>query len=194
MFKKLLLFVCFSTSVLAWATSDWCIWDGEEYIQEMMTASGTSWMEVVYNLHVDKDSADLSADFSGVGSCRFMDRTLGDTAQDVITNYIKEGSYIVPTRAYLKINGANTDLVIPYAFYSAGSNWLYVQKDFYSMDRPACEKQMAQMIELGQSADGIRFVDVEYKKNTYGGVTALVNGKSPDANYLGICHFHKVAQ
>jgi hypothetical protein len=194
MMKSAVLFLSLFVSTNVFAASDWCIWDGEEYLKEVVNSENT-WMEAVYDLHVADDSTDVG-EFEGVGSCRFMDRTLGATPQDVLNKYVDKDtfSFIIPSRAYLKISLNSQEMVLPAAFYSAGSNWVYVEKDFYSVNRPVCEKQKDQMITLGQSASGIRFTDIEYKMNRHGGVSAVVNTNSPDSNYLGICHFHKVAQ
>ncbi|MCC6138359.1 MAG: hypothetical protein IT287_06980 [Bdellovibrionaceae bacterium] len=194
MTKKIISILVLLTSVTAGAAQDWCIWDGEEYIKEAM-ASGTEnskhWLQAVYELHTAESSADLdtATPIEGVGSCRFIDRSLAEKPQDVINEYVKSYSVIIATRAYLKV-GASNEIVIPEAYYSAGSNWIYVEKNFYAMDRPICEKQKAQMIQLGKEAQGIRFTDAEYKTNKFGGVSAVINGNTPGTNYLGVCHFN----
>lgn len=190
MFQKVITIFIFLTSLNAVGSQDWCIWDGEEYIKDNMQLSGKHWLQAVYELHsVDSSDVDSSSTFEGVGSCRFIDRSLGEKPLDVINNYVASFSYIIATRAYLRTGSAN-EIIIPEAFYSAGSNWVYVAKNFYSIDRPLCEKQKAQMVELAQQSQGIRFTDVEYKKNKFGGVSAVINGASPSTNYLGVCHFN----
>lgn len=186
--KTLILaaFVIFSNSALA--LESWCIWDGEEYIKGQMTENKQHWLQAVYALHTADSSTDAEA-FEGVGSCRFIDRSLGGTAAEVISGYLNSYSLITATRAYLKMGDSN-EIVMPEAFYAVGTNWVYVEKNFYSMNRPMCEKQKAQMVELGKNGQGIRFTDVEYKKNKFGGVSAVINANTPDTNQLGICHFN----
>ncbi len=193
--KALVLIASLIFSSSALALESWCIWDGEEYIKESMEQNKLHWLQAVYALHSADDSADVAtpvtgeAAFEGVGSCRFIDRNLGETAADVINAYVTSYSTIIATRAYLKMDASN-EIVLPKAYYAAGTNWVHVEKDFYSMDRPMCEKQKAQMIDLGKNGSGIRFTDVEYKKNKHGGVSAIINANSPMANYLAVCHFN----
>lgn len=193
-FLVLMTALLVTNSVLA--LENWCIWDGEEYIQASMKQNSQHWLQAVYALHTSDSSSDVNAPqtpeamaFEGVGSCRFIDRSLGGTAKETIDAYVKSYSLIIATRAYLKM-GASNEIVMPEAYYAAGTNWVYVAKNFYSMDRPVCEKQKAQMMELGKNGQGIRFTDVEYKKNSFGGVSALINANTPDTNYLGVCHFN----
>lgn len=197
MFKNLLVAVVVFASVSAQA-EDWCIWDGEEYIQTIMQNEGKHWLQAVYGLHTDSNSTDITADpaaqpgdtnYEGVGSCRFIDRAYAENAGDAINIFVEKGYSIIATRAYLKMAASN-EIVLPKAFYAAGTNWLYVEKDFYSMDRPVCEAQKAQMIQLGKDSSGIRFTDVEYKRNANGGVSAIINANTPGTNYLGVCHFN----
>jgi hypothetical protein len=178
--------VLFSNPVFA--LESWCVWDGEEYIKEQMTQNKQHWLEAVYALHTADSTSDIES-FEGVGSCRFIDRSLGGTVAEAISGYLNSYSLITATRAYLKI-GASNEIVMPEAFYAAGTNWVYVEKNFYAMNRPVCEKQKAQMVELGKNAQGIRFTDVEYKKNQFGGVSAVINANTTDTNSLGICHFN----
>lgn len=176
---------------------DWCIWDGEEYIQEIMQKQNKHWLQAVYALHTAEDSTEVTAgtgtttdsEFEAVGSCRFIDRSFAEDTGENINAYVEKGFSIIATRAYLKMS-ASSEIVLPKAFYAAGTNWLYVEKDFYSVDRPTCEEQKAQMIQLGKDSSGIRFTDVQYRKNSYGGVSAIINAETPGTNYLGICHFH----
>lgn len=200
MVKNLLVVAALFVSVNASALEEWCIWDNEEYIKDSMEKNNLHWLEAVYGLHTSSESTDVAAPvptptqpdplaFEGVGSCRFIDRSLAEKPADVITKYVASYSFIIPTRAYLKM-GASNEIVIPKAFYSAGTNWIYVEKDFYSVDRPVCEKQKAQMIQLGKDSSGIRFNDVEIKKNKFGGVSVVINGADAGTNYLGLCHFH----
>lgn len=198
MIRTFLMVVTLALTGTASAAQDWCIWDGEEYIKESMEKNSYHWLQAVYALHTADDSVPLSEPnpaapddvvFEGVGSCRFIDRALAETAQDVITKYVASYSFIIPTRAYLKMAASN-EIVIPKAFYAAGTNWVYVEKDFYSMDRPVCEQQKAQMIQTGKDSSGIRFTDVEFRKNAHGGVSAVINANEPGTNYLGVCHFH----
>lgn len=184
-------------SFSAQAQTDWCIWDGEEYIQEIMQKNSKHWLQAVYALHTADSSTELTTgtgsgtdgEFEGVGSCRFIDRSYAEDAGANIETYVEKGFSIVASRAYLKM-GASNEIILPKAFYAAGTNWLYVEKDFYSVDRPTCEAQKAQMIQLGKDSSGIRFTDVQYKKNSYGGVSALINASTTGTNYLGVCHFN----
>lgn len=187
MFQKLIMIVVVFVSANSYADENWCIWDGEQYIKDRVVA-GKVWLEVVLDLHT-KGSAEVTSPFEGVGSCRFLDRNLGEKPADVIAAYVNGFSTIVATRAYLKMAESN-EIVLPNAYYSAGNNWIHVNKDFYALDKVLCEKQKAQMTTLGQTAQGVRFSDVEFKTNSFGGVSAIINGNSPESNALGICHFH----
>ncbi len=197
MFKYVIALSLTLTGLSAQAQADWCIWDGEEYIQDIMKSENKHWLQAVYSIHTADTSMEITAgtgtttdeEFEGVGSCRFFDRSLAENAGDAINAYVEKGFSIVATRAYLKL-AASSEIVLPKAFYAAGTNWLYVEKDFYSVDRPTCEAQKAQMIQLGKDSSGIRFTDVEYKKNNEGGISAIINANTPGTNYLGVCHFN----
>lgn len=193
LFVAAVLFVATSASA---QDTDWCVWDGEDYLKTAVTGkNGVHWLTAVYNLHTDKDTVDLNTDFEGVGSCRFIDRALGDTAENTIGAYLKSVTAdIIPSRAYLKwAAGApgEATIVLPTAYYSAATNWLVVQKDFYSMNRPQCEKQVKQMVDIGQnSSGGIRFGDTSVKKHKNGGISVIIDENTFSTNYFGVCHFH----
>lgn len=171
------------------AEEQWCIWDGQEYLKEMMIDGKKHWLQVVNELHQSETSQEVVGAYEAVGSCRFLSRNLGETASDVIAAYLDSYSLIVASRAYLKMDGG-VEVVLPKAFYTAGTNQLLVFKDFYSMNRPVCEKQKQEMVDLGQQSQGIRFADVSAKTNTKGGVSVILNESSLSASYLGVCYFH----
>ena len=102
---------------------------------------------------------------------------------------LKSYTVIIPSRAYLKVDGG-VEIILPQAFYTAGTNQLVVFKDFYSTNRPLCEKQKQEMKDLGEQSQGIRFADVSTKRNTYGGISVILNEQTPGASYLGVCYFH----
>jgi len=168
-----------------------CIWKGEEYLKKAVLDEGTQWVQAVYNLYAEDDAAAPTEAFEGVGSCRFIPRNLGATAAEAIKAHVEKGIVIIPTKAYLTYDGAVTKVVIPSASYAAGTNYLFVQKDFYnSNDKAMCDKQMEDTVTLGQSSSDLGLKDAVAKKHSLGGVAMLINENEPSANYLGICHFH----
>lgn len=190
MFKSILFSVVALLAVNVQAADEqWCIWDGQEYLKDIMVDGKKHWLQAVKELHQSETSQDVSGAYEAVGSCRFLNRNLGETASDVIAAYLDSYSLIVASRAYLKIDGG-VEVVLPKAFYTAGTNQLLVFKDFYSMNRPVCEKQKQEMLDLGQQSQGIRFADVSAKVNTNGGVSVILNESTLSASYLGVCYFH----
>lgn len=183
-----------------WATSpnpsqQWCIWEGEEYLKDPVINEGQFWMRVVYNLHQQQNNEDYNSgaiDFEGIGSCRFIPRSLGPNVDSAITAYLEKGSEIIPSRAYLDLR-LGTKFLVPRATYAAGTNLIFIEKDFYSMDPPACKAQKAGMIELGRNSAGIRVDDIVIRKHDKGGVTAILFEKSASESlYYGVCHFAKI--
>lgn len=174
-------------------TPSWCIWDGEEYLKAPVLDQGRFWMDVVHNLHVNGEELSQENSFEGVGSCRFIPRSLGPNASDAIKSYIDHGHEIIPTRAYLSVDGNGTKFVVPNAQYAAGTNFLFFTKDFYSMDRPVCLAQQKTMIEIGQNTGGLRVNDIVIRKNQFGGVSVvLFENNQFESSYYGVCHFHSI--
>ncbi|MBY0315125.1 MAG: hypothetical protein K2Q26_06375 [Bdellovibrionales bacterium] len=173
----------------------WCIWEGEEYLKGPVLDEGQFWMRVVYDLHQKPNNEDYNVspiDFEGIGSCRFIPRSLGPNVDSAITAYLDKGSEIIPSRAYLDLR-LGTKFLVPRATYAAGTNLIFIEKDFYSMDPPACKAQKAGMIELGRNSAGIRVDDIVIRKHDKGGVTAILFEKSASESlYYGVCHFAKV--
>lgn len=180
-----------SAGAFAVDTANSCIWEGEEHLKDAVIGNKIHWLEAAYTVH--KNGGDQPIAFEGVGSCRFVKRDLGLTADAVVANYIKNPLTIVPTRAYVKIEGGATKFVIPSAVYSKSTNYLFIKKDFYNLsDKNMCSKQMDDMITLGQAAQDLDLADLEIKGNEYEGITAVINANSPEATYLGVCSFHSI--
>lgn len=170
--------------------SNACFWKGEENIKKSVIEDKLMWLEAVYLAH--ETGGDTPAAFEGIGSCRFVPRTLGETSEDVIKNHIEKGYVITATRAYLKIEGGVKKVVIPSATYAAGTNYLFVKKDFYSMNNvELCMDQQKQVETIGKAAKDLGLTDIQFSGNDYG-VTAIINGDSPEANLFGICNFHSL--
>lgn len=175
-------------------THQWCIWEGEEYLKAPVLNQGRFWMQVVYDLHTQGSEINKSDDFEGVGSCRFIPRSLGPNVAEAISAYLQKGVTIIPSRAYIKIDG-DVKFVLPQAEYMAGTNLLVFNKDFYSLDVKACHEQKTDMIKMGQNSGSLRVDDIVFKKNVYGGVSAVVFEKSSAQSlYYGVCHFSQIQQ
>lgn len=177
----------------AQAASDLCAWDGEEYLRDAVQNEKLHWLQAVHRLHIS--GSEELGDFEGLGSCRFVPRRIGVTAKDVVDLYAGAGiSPIVATRAYAHASENGVKIVVAGALYSETTNYLFVERAFYSSDRPICQQQRHEMLQQGRQEVGVPFVDIQWRRHHMGGISAVINEGWNDVRYLGVCHFHPLSR
>ena len=164
-----------------------CYWDGEEAVKEYVLDGDNYWIDVI-NYYYDHGQ-DVKADFEGVGSCRFISSSLGDTADAAVAAFEKASfAPIIASRAYFKISGTTMKLVVASAKVNGTS--VTFASDFYADDRPVCLTQRQDMINVGRASAGLDMLSLSAKKSQEGSIAVLITPTATTTDQYGICNFH----